>query len=155
MSDDELPVSGQHALGQLDDRQRLGGADVVDLAPEAAVLEQIDERAGRVVDVAEAARLVAVAVHLERLVRQRGAHEAGDDHPVLAALPRADGVEQARDDDPELALLVQRQGEELVERLRVGVRPALRRRRPVDAARVLARAAAARPGGRRRPRSST
>ena len=69
------------------------------------MLEKIDERAGRVLHVAEAARLVAVAVDLERLVRERGAHEAGDDHPVLAALPRADGVEEARDDDAEIPLL--------------------------------------------------
>ena len=86
---------------------------------------------------AEAPRLAAVAVDLERLSGQSALHEARDDVPVAAVLPRPDGVEEARDHAAQAALVAKRQGEELVERLRVGVRPALRGRRPVDPLRVL------------------
>jgi hypothetical protein len=86
---------------------------------------------------AEAARLAAVAVDLERRVRERARDEARDHHPVLAALARADGVEEPDDHAVETALLVVREREELVHRLRVGVRPAPLRRRAVHAARVL------------------
>ena len=68
---------------------------------------------------------------------ERALDEARDDHPVLAALARADGVEEPRDHAVEIALLVVGEGEELVHRLRVGVRPAALRRRAVDAARRL------------------
>ena len=82
---------------------------------------------------AEGARLRAVAVDLERRAGERVADEARDHHPVLAALARADRVEQAHDHAVELPLLVVGEREELVHRLRVGVQPALLRRRPVDA----------------------
>ena len=88
-------------------------------------------------DVAEAARLVPVAVDLDRRVRERALDEARDHHSVLPALARADGVEEADDDGVEAALLVVREREELVHRLRVGIRPAPDRGRPVDPARVL------------------
>src|SRR5204862_2125851 len=91
----------------------------------------------RVEDMAERTRLRAVTVHLERLVLERPAHEAGDHHPVLPALPRPDRVEEPRDDDVELALLMPCEREVLVHRLRVRVGPAFLRRRPVDAAVVL------------------
>ncbi len=74
---------------------------------------------------------------LERLAGERGANEARDDHPVIAALTRADGVEEARDHDVEAGLLVVREREELVHRLRVGVGPAPLGRGAVDAAVVL------------------
>ena len=79
----------------------------------------------------------AVAVDLERLAGERAADEPRDDHAVLAALAGADRVEEPRDDDIEPGLLVMREREELVHGLRVGVRPAALRRRPVDAAVVL------------------
>src|SRR5581483_8943691 len=87
----------------------------------------------RVLDVAETTRLRPVSVDLERAAGKRGCHEARDDHPVLAALPRADRVEEPHDDAVETALLVIREREELVHRLRLGVRPAARGRRPVHA----------------------
>ena len=90
------------------------------------------ERADRVPDVTEAPRLGAVPVDLQRLVPEGRPHEPGHDHAVLGALPRADGVEEARDDDVEARLAVVREREELVHRLRVGVRPPALRRRPVD-----------------------
>ena len=113
----------------------MGRPDVVDLA--VGELEQASERAHDVGDVAEAPRLAAVTVDLERLPGQSALHEARDDVPVAAVLPRPDGVEEAGDHAAQAALVAQRQREELVERLRVGVRPALRRRRPVDPLRVL------------------
>jgi hypothetical protein len=84
-------------------------------------------------------------VDLERLPRQGALDEAGDDHPVRAALARADGVEEADDHAVEPALLVVGEREELVHRLGVGVgpsgapswAPAARRRGPADAAGVL------------------
>ena len=88
-------------------------------------------------DVAERPGLHPVPVDLERRAGQRVLHEARDDHPVLAALARADGVEQPHDHAVEPALLVVREREELVDRLRVRVPPALFGRRPVDAASVL------------------
>ena len=105
------------------------------ISPEiSARVHQPGERAHGVGDVAERARLRPVAVHLDRLAGQRPLDEARDHHPVLAALPRADGVEQADDHRVEPALEVVREREVLVHRLRVGVQPALLRRRPVDAA---------------------
>ena len=97
------------------------------------MLHEAGERADRVGDVAEAARLLAVAVDLDRLAGERALDERRDHHPVLAALARPDGVEQPHDDAVEIVLGVVREREELVHRLRVGVRPALLRRRPVDA----------------------
>jgi hypothetical protein len=76
-------------------------------------------------------------VDLQRLAGQRALHEAWDDVPVLAALPRPDRVEQARDHGAQAPLLAQREREELVEGLGIGVRPALRGRGPVDPLRVL------------------
>src|SRR2546423_6514674 len=83
---------------------------------------------------AEAARLVAVAVDLERSSGQRALHEPWDDHSVLAGLPRPDRVEQPRDHAVQPTLLVVGEREELVESLRLRIRPAARGRRPVDAA---------------------
>jgi hypothetical protein len=76
-------------------------------------------------------------VDLERFPRQRALHEPWDDVPVAAVLPRPDCVEEARDHAAQSSLVAQREREELVERLRVGVGPALRGRRPVDPLRVL------------------
>ena len=58
-------------------------------------IHQRDERVHHVVDVGEAARLLAVAVDAQRLVAQRPAHEARHDHAVATRLARPDGVEQA------------------------------------------------------------
>ena len=96
-------------------------------------------------DVAEAARLVPVAVDLERAARRAPrCDEARDHHPVLAALARADRVEEADDHAVEVALLVVGEREELVHRLRVGVRPAALRGRAVDAPGVLASSSSSR-----------
>ena len=86
---------------------------------------------------AEAARLRAVAVDLDRPAGERGRDEPRDHHAVLPALTRADGVEEACDHAVEPALLVVRECEELVERLRLRVGPAARGRRPVHAKSLL------------------
>ena len=58
-----------------------------------------NERPHHVADVAEAARLLAVAVDRERLRRPApGATKRRDDHAVLPGLARPDGVEQPRHD---------------------------------------------------------
>ncbi len=126
-----------HAPRELVDRDALGRADVQDLARHRRRVHQPRERADRVLHVAEAARLRAVAVNLERAVAERRRDEPRDHHSVLAALPRPDGVEEARNHAVEPALLVVRERQELVERLRLRVCPAPRRRRPVDAAALL------------------
>ena len=124
-------------MGEVQDADALGRADVVDLAVRRGLLGEARQRSDRVRDVAEAAALRAVAVDLERTPGERGLHEARHDHPVLAALARPDGVEEPDDHAVEPALLVVGEREELVHRLRVRVGPAPLRRRPVDAARVL------------------
>ena len=78
-----------HALGEVVDRDPLLRADVVDLARGRPLVHEPHEPANGVGDVAEAARLRAVAVHLERPAGERGLDEARDHHPVLTALPRA------------------------------------------------------------------
>ena len=100
-------------------------ADVEDLARGVGV-HQPGERADRVLHVAEAARLRAVAVDLERVACKRRLNEAGNDHAVLPALARPDRVEEAHDHAVEPALLVVGERQELVERLRLRVRPAPR-----------------------------
>ena len=67
-----------------------------------------------------------------RLETKRGNH-----HAVLPALARPDRVEEADDHAVEAALLVVGEREELVERLRLRVRPAARGRRPVQALALL------------------
>ena len=64
-----------HPLGERRDRDAVRGADVVDLAGHG-VVHQAAKRADRVLHVAEAARLVAVAVDLERLAGERPLDEA-------------------------------------------------------------------------------
>ena len=98
------------------------------------MVHQPRQRADRVLDVAEAPRLRAIAVDLDRLPRERPLHEAGDHHPVLPGLAGADGVEEADDHAVEPALVVVAEREELVHCLRVGVKPPARRRGTVDPA---------------------
>ena len=74
---------------------------------------------------------------LQRLAGERPLHESRDDVPVPAVLPGPDRVEEARDHAVQSSLVAQRERQELVERLRVGVGPALRGRRPIDPLRVL------------------
>ena len=66
----------------------------------------------QVVDVAEGARLAAVAVDGDRLVRERLHDEVGDDAAVVRVHARAVGVEDARDLDRQLvlAVIVEEQG---------------------------------------------
>src|SRR5438067_5749250 len=65
----------EHAVGELEDADAFGRADVVDLAADRPVVHQLLQRADRVLDVAEGARLRAVAVDLERRARKRVADE--------------------------------------------------------------------------------
>ena len=128
---------GDHALGEVDDPDPLLRADVVDLARGGLLAHQADQRAHGVLDVAEAARLVPVAVDFQWAVGERPLDEARDHHPVHPALARADRVEEPNDHGVEAALLVVGEREELVHRLRVGVRPPARRGRAVDPPRGL------------------
>src|SRR5207342_2449254 len=111
--------------------------DVVDLPRGLGGGHEARERAHGVGDVTETARLLTVAVDLERRAGEGALDEAGDDHPVLAALARADRVEEAGDDAVEAALLVVGEGEQLVHRLRVGIGPAPGGGGAVDAAGIL------------------
>ena len=84
---------------------------------------QLDQGSDHVSHVCEAARLLAVAVHSDRLARQRSAHEPRDDHAVVPDLPRPDRVEQAHDRDRQLLLRVVGQRQELVDGLRAAIAP--------------------------------
>ena len=97
------------------------------VAPSCAGQRQ--DRVDRVVDVEEAARLAAVAVHGHVLADDRLAHEPRHDHPVDALLARADRVEQADHGRVGAVLAVVAVGERLAVGLgdRVGP-PALERR---------------------------
>ena len=98
---ERLPVSVPDPLGQRHDGDLLAVADVEDLArPRAARPPSASSAPTTSRDVAEAARLRAVAVHGDRLARQRLPHEVRDHHAVAAGLARPHGVEEAHDDRP-------------------------------------------------------
>ena len=86
-----------HQPGELEDRGLLGGSDVEDLAVGPGERAGGDDRANRVVDVGEAARLQAVAVdHGRAPAQQRGGEQA--DHPAVGRariLARPEHVEVA------------------------------------------------------------
>ena len=87
----------------------------------------------RVLHVAEGAGLRPVAVDLERAVCERALDEAGTTIPYWPLWRGPTVLKRRTITQSRLALLVVREREELVHRLRVGVRPAARRGRPVDA----------------------
>ena len=91
---------------------------------ECCGVDQTDERFDGVADVAEAARLLAVAVNADGSVVDGGLHEIRQDHAVAAGLPRTDGVEQAHDDDGKLLFFPVREREKFVQSLGSGVAPA-------------------------------
>src|SRR3954470_15152815 len=128
---------GEDTVGQRADGDPLGRADVEDLAADGALVHQAFQRADRVGNMAEAPRLSAVAMDLERFAGERAVDEARNHHPVLAALPWADRVEEPGDHAVEVTLAVVAEREMLVHRLGVRVQPAPRRRRAVDPAGVL------------------
>src|SRR5207245_2295583 len=68
---------GEYTLGELVDRDALRRAHVVDLARQLARVHQAGERADRVLHVAEAARLRAVAVDRDRLAGEAPGGDAG------------------------------------------------------------------------------
>ena len=86
----------EDALGEVENADPVRRADVEDLARDRALVHERGKRAHRVGDVAEAARLRAVAVDLERPARQRALDETRDHHPVLAALSRPPTVLKSR-----------------------------------------------------------
>src|SRR2546430_117607 len=88
----------EHPLGQVEDGDLLGRADVEDLPDRGLAVEEGNEGPHRVVHMQEAARLRAIAIDRERLAGERLAHEPGEYHPVLAGLARAHRVAQANDD---------------------------------------------------------
>src|SRR4029453_18277553 len=101
------------------------------------MVKQRDECSDRVHDVTEAPALLAVSVHGEVVSLERLTHEPGQDHPELARLTRADAIEQARDDRGDAAVAPVRAGEDLIDRLARGVRPARLERGPQDPIGVL------------------
>ena len=85
----------EDGAGEFQDRDLLGRADVHDRPERMRAVSQRQDGAHGVLDVAEAARLEAVAVDREALPVECLLHEAGDDHAVTPGLARADGVEEA------------------------------------------------------------
>ena len=90
---------------------------------------QAGDRFDGVVDVAEAAGLVAIAEDDQWFVAERGFDEARQDHAVPSGLAGTDGVEKTGDDDGEFAFVVVSHGEEFVHELGTGVAPAAKRGR--------------------------
>ena len=99
-------------------------ADVVRAAPS---LHRPHRRVHDVVDVRPAARLLAVAVEVERLLRGERARDLRERH--VGALPRPEGVEVAQHDRVEPEAAAVRAGEMLARELRDAVRRDRRRRR--------------------------
>src|SRR5262245_10342318 len=85
----------QHQLGQLEHRVLDRAADVQ--RPFDLAVHQAPDRLDGVVDVAEAARLLAVAVYGERLVAQRLHDEVADHAAVARPQARPIAVEHAAD----------------------------------------------------------
>ena len=88
------------------------------------MFEQGGQGPDDVADVTEAPGLGAVAVDGDRFVAQGLGHEAGDDHAVGAGLTGPHGVEEPDDDGGETLLLPVGVGQDLVDRLGLGVGPA-------------------------------
>src|SRR5205085_12130062 len=86
----------------------------------------------------EAARLFAVAIDGDGATSQSLSDEGRDDHAVLAGLARADGVEETDDDGGPFPLAPVGEREELINRLRAGVRPTPLRCRAHDEVAVFA-----------------
>ena len=105
-----------HELGELEHRVLVGIADVHRL--DDVGVEQRDEPAHFVVDVAERAGLRAVAVDRERLAVDRLREEVRDDAPVGRSQPRSVRVEDAHDRRVEVVEPVVRHRQRLGEPLR-------------------------------------
>ena len=116
---DVEPVTSMHGLGQLQDRELVRVPDVH--RPDVVGVEQRDEPADLVVDVAERPRLLAVAVHRERLAPHRLHEEVRHHPPVGGPQPRTVGVEDAHDAHVEVVAAVVRERERLGEALRLVV----------------------------------
>ena len=94
------PGDLENEIGELGDRVLVGVADVH--RPHVARLEQRELPVDLVVDVAEAARLRAVAIEREGIAAKRLHDEVGDDTTVVGSHARPVGVERAHDADVEL-----------------------------------------------------
>ena len=120
--EDEFRFRSRHLdddLGELPDRELARIAEI-DRAGEVAVaVHQPHEAVDQIVDVAEGARLAAVAVDGDGLALQGLHDEIGDDAAVVGVHARAVGIEDARDLDLELVLAV------IVEEQRLGAALAL------------------------------
>src|SRR5262249_50874555 len=112
------------ALGQLENGDLFIAADVEDVAFSLLRLGQHQDTADDVLDRREAARLLAIAEHQNRLVAQRTGDHVGNHHAVGAGLARTAGVEAAYRDDRELTLLVVRLRKALIDSLAARVGPA-------------------------------
>ena len=61
-------------------------AQIEDIANGFGCGHQLDERIDDIRDVTEAARLVSIAINFQRLMRQSGGNETGEDHSIHANL---------------------------------------------------------------------
>ena len=88
--------------------RNLTGIPQVDDLPDGfrAVEHQLLDGLHHVKHMAEAARLLAVVVHRNRLIGERRLHEARHHHPVHAGLTRPDRVEEPDHDNWQLRLVV-------------------------------------------------
>src|SRR4051812_23317931 len=98
-----------HRLGELEDRELVRVADVH--RADVVGLEQRRDAADLVVHEAERPRLLAVAVHRERLAAHGLHEEVRHDAPVGGPQTRPEGIEDADDADVEAMAAVVREGE--------------------------------------------
>ena len=127
------------ALCQCQDRYLCCPTNVEHIAHRGVCLGQSHERAHRVLDVAETARLRAIAINLDRLTGQGRADKAWHDHAIAARLPRADRVEQPDQRDRQAILVVVGQTEKLVDHFGGRIRPAAAARRAQEHVVLLAK----------------
>ena len=86
-------------LGDIEDRDRRVGSDIVDLAVALGVLHQLGDRIDDIVDVGKAAGLLAVVMDHQGLALHGCFDEPGQDHAIGTRLAGPDDVEETSYDD--------------------------------------------------------
>src|SRR5205085_6405224 len=102
---------------ELNDRNLRRVTDVEYLAGYADIAGDQQQRAYEVIDIAEGARLQAIAVHAERIASQRRGDELGHGASVLRVHARAICVEDSHDAGIDAALAPKRHCQRLAKAL--------------------------------------
>lgn len=113
-----------YTLGEAFDGDFFGVTNVDDFADGAVGVHEADEAFDGVADIAEAARLLAIAIDANGIVVDGLFDEIGEDHAVAAGLTGADGIEKADDDNGELLFFPVGESEKFIESFGGSVTPA-------------------------------